>query len=118
MVFSTLSYIVSLSLTKEACKAYLDGNLLGLILLLLWLVNNGLGALGDDGRSTFSLLGDLWLDSGSLVGGTIDLGSYLGIDMGGTRFSVSGGGLLLDLYYISKGHRHRYGRNDLRRVQP
>lgn len=100
LVFSTLSYIVSLCRVDRLQTAYVDGDLLGFILLLLWLLDYGLGSFRD--RSGGLGLLDLWLDSGGLVGSTVDLGSCLRVDMGGTRLGVGGSGLFLDLYVSGK----------------
>lgn len=77
---------------REESSTYLDGDL---VLLLFGLIDGySLGSLSSGG-GLGSLLGlglGLW-SSGS----TVDLGSYLGISVGGTSLAMGGGGLLLDL---------------------
>jgi hypothetical protein len=94
---------------EEERKTYLDGDL---VLLLLGLVSdNSLGSL-----SSWGGLGDLLLDlSLGDSGSTVNLGSYLGISVGGTSLGVGGGGLLLDLFISidhDDGGRGTYGSND------
>jgi hypothetical protein len=95
---------------KGKRETYLDGDL---VLLLFGLVSdNSLGSLSSGG-GLGNLIGlglGLW-DSG----GTVNLGSYLGISVGGTSLGVGGGGLLLDLFIsIDRDGKQEgtYGSND------
>lgn len=76
--------------SRRGQRTYLDSDL---VLLFLGLLDNSLGSLGDRSSLSNLLLGiGLWNG-----GGTVNLGSYLSIDLGGTSLGVGGSWLLLDL---------------------
>lgn len=81
--------------------------------LLLFLLDLGRVSLGWSSGGSLGSGGGLGLGSGSnldwLVGGTVNLGSYLDIVVGSTRLGVGGGWLLVNDLTRRVSHSHGTG---------